>query len=94
MKPSTRSSAKAEVLLSPITMFTSLNILKTISRGTSATDQLQQNKLIDDPLLWFNFIEFRNKSSHSYNEDIAQVVFQAAKDFIPHAEELIKRLKK
>lgn len=54
--------------------------------------EMAQNKLIEDPQIWFEFIEARNKSSHSYDEPIAIEVFNKIKEFIPHAQDLRKRI--
>jgi nucleotidyltransferase substrate binding protein (TIGR01987 family) len=59
-----------------------------------AIRDMAQNKLIDDTKLWFDFLVARNKTSHSYDEDVAKEVYHEAKKIIPELEELILRLKK
>jgi nucleotidyltransferase substrate binding protein (TIGR01987 family) len=75
---------------------------KTAGRimGSSATAantvirEMARDGLIDDPELWFSFVVARNQSSHTYDENEAQRVFKIAQDFLPHGQELLKRLKK
>jgi nucleotidyltransferase substrate binding protein (TIGR01987 family) len=55
--------------------------------------EMAQNKLIDDPEKWFSFIEARNKTSHSYNESVANEVFGAAREFLLHGQKLLNRLR-
>lgn len=63
--------------------------------GSSATTarpvvrQMAQNSLIHDPLVWFDFIEARNKTSHTYNERIAQEVLQTALLFVDEGQKLL-----
>lgn len=73
---------------------TSLKIL-----GSSSTTakpvlrEMAQNGLIEDTQIWFDFVEARNKSSHTYNEDIAQDVFTVLNSFLPHGKALLEKLK-
>jgi nucleotidyltransferase substrate binding protein (TIGR01987 family) len=48
--------------------------------------------LIDSTDLWFEFIEARNKSSHTYKEEIAIEVFDVAKRFVAPGEALLTKL--
>lgn len=48
--------------------------------------------LISDPLPWFEFSEARNLSSHTYDGARAQEVYEVARRFQPHAQELLVRL--
>lgn len=48
--------------------------------------------LISDPLPWFEFGDARNLTSHTYDAAQAAAVYEAARRFLPHAEELLKRL--
>jgi nucleotidyltransferase substrate binding protein (TIGR01987 family) len=50
--------------------------------------------LIDDPLAWFNYREKRNLTSHIYDEEIAQDVYQSALAFLTDAKNLLAALKK
>lgn len=49
--------------------------------------------LIDDPIKWFYFLNQRNLTVHTYKEEIAQIVYQSAKDFIPYVEKLLTKAK-
>lgn len=48
--------------------------------------------LITDIDRWFDFIEARNKSSHTYDENIAAEVFSEISDFISFARELLSKI--
>lgn len=54
--------------------------------------EMAQNNLINDPNIWFSFIEARNKTSHSYDEHIAIEVFNKIKEFVPEAALLYEKL--
>lgn len=54
--------------------------------------EMAQNNLIDDPQLWFEFIEALNKSSHSYDEEIAKQVLDVVFKFAPEAKSLLLKL--
>ncbi|HBQ20450.1 MAG TPA: nucleotidyltransferase [Deltaproteobacteria bacterium] len=49
--------------------------------------------LIDDLNLWFGFLEKRNLTTHTYNEDQAEDVFEASKNFLEVAKKTLIRLK-
>ena len=63
-------------------MGTSANAPKTIIR------EMAQSNFISDVNLWFDFLEARNKSSHTYDEDIAIEVFQKTQQFLPQGKAL------
>lgn len=42
--------------------------------------------------IWFDFIEARNLTSHTYNEQIAKKVFETVKVFYPEAMALLEKL--
>ena len=48
--------------------------------------------LIANPELWFDFIESRNLTSHTYNEKVAQKVFADVQRFYPEAALLLEKL--
>lgn len=48
--------------------------------------------LITKPEVWFEFIEARNLTSHTYNEQIAKKVFETVKMFYPEAISLLEKL--
>lgn len=49
--------------------------------------------LIDSVENWMKFHRARNETSHTYNENTADVVFQVAVDFLPKAIQLLEALK-
>ena len=48
--------------------------------------------LIRDPLVWFEYGDAHNLTSHAYNRAKADIVFQAAVRFLPDAKYLLERL--
>lgn len=66
------------------------------SRSTTAKPvirEMAQNSLISKPDIWFDFVEARNKTSHSYDEAIAKQVFDVAVLFLPEGFSLLEELK-
>jgi nucleotidyltransferase substrate binding protein (TIGR01987 family) len=53
-----------------------------------------QIKLIDDPEKWFEFLEYRKETVHSYNEAVAQEIISILPVFKIEFNELILRLEK
>lgn len=51
-----------------------------------------KNNLIKDPLKWFDYLEARNNSAHTYDEDIANEVLDTARTIIDDAKYLLKQL--
>ncbi|MDR1560651.1 MAG: nucleotidyltransferase substrate binding protein [Clostridiales bacterium] len=51
-----------------------------------------ENRLITDIDKWMIFHAARNRTSHIYNEDVADEVFKVAKTFLPFARDLVERL--
>lgn len=73
---------------------TSRKVLGSSSTGPKiVVREMAQNGLIQDTDLWFDFLEARNKSSHTYNEDIAREVLATLTKFPSHANDLLARLK-
>lgn len=66
--------------------------------GTAASSpklvlrEMLQNGLITDIQQWFDFIEARNKSSHTYDEEIAKEVYLALLRFPEPAKRLVASL--
>ena len=48
---------------------------------------------IESPETWIGFLEARNQIAHSYNESVAQDVYEKAQHFPPLVRSLLKRLK-
>jgi nucleotidyltransferase substrate binding protein (TIGR01987 family) len=72
--------------------------MKTLGSTTMAAKpairEMARNNLINEPELWLSFIEARNNTSHSYDEDIAINVFEHIQRFQPEVKLLLERLKK
>ncbi len=54
--------------------------------------EMAQAGVIDDPNRWFDYLEARNLSSHSYNEDVAEKIYNIAKLSIGDFEKLCQKL--
>jgi nucleotidyltransferase substrate binding protein (TIGR01987 family) len=54
--------------------------------------EMLQNKYIINIETWFQFIEARNKSSHTYDEEIAAEVYSVVALFLPEARSLLSKL--
>jgi len=54
--------------------------------------QAANYKLISDPERWFTYHDARNLTSHTYNENVAEQTYRAAKDFYFDAEALLKTM--
>lgn len=50
-------------------------------------------KLIDDPEIWFDFIDDRNETVHTYNKSIANSIFNDLHLFDNEMSKLIQKLK-
>lgn len=55
--------------------------------------EMAQAGLIQDPQIWFDFLEARNLSSHTYKEEMAEKVYAVAKSFLPEGQALLLKLK-
>ncbi|MBL4942401.1 MAG: nucleotidyltransferase substrate binding protein [Colwellia sp.] len=51
-------------------------------------------KIIIDPLPWFEYHQARNTTSHTYDEVVAEQVYQSAKNFFDDAQLLYKELER
>ena len=65
----------------------------TTTAAKIAVREMARNKLIPDPQIWFDFIDARNETSHSYDEDVAQKIFLVAKKLPAEARALLDALK-
>lgn len=52
-----------------------------------------RQKFIEDPRVWFEFMRKRNLTSHVYNRDCAQEIFESLDVFEQEVEKLIAKLK-
>ncbi|MDQ6955484.1 MAG: nucleotidyltransferase substrate binding protein [Mariprofundaceae bacterium] len=48
--------------------------------------------LIDEPVVWFDYRQKRNLTTHTYNANVAQEVYQSAVAFANHAQKLLSAL--
>ena len=66
--------------------------------GTSTTApkqvvrEMAQNNFIQNVELWIEAIDYRNLSSHTYDEVLAEKVFVFAKSFLPELKKLSDKL--
>lgn len=58
-----------------------------------AVREMARADLVSSAELWLDFIEARNNSSHSYDEDVAAKVYEQILKFAVELKELILRLK-
>jgi nucleotidyltransferase substrate binding protein (TIGR01987 family) len=56
--------------------------------------EMAQNGYIEDVQVWFDALEKRNQTSHTYNEDLANEVFLFLKQFSKQFRILVINLKK
>lgn len=66
----------------------------TTAAAKPAIREMARNNLIADPSLWIDFIEARNNTSHSYDEDVAKKVFIQIQKFLPQVRALQTELQK
>ncbi|TKJ33187.1 MAG: nucleotidyltransferase [Planctomycetes bacterium B3_Pla] len=53
-----------------------------------------EQRLIDDPVKWFEYHEARNQTSHIYDESVAQDVFNVVGSFLDDVKKFFKTLEK
>ena len=51
-----------------------------------------ESKLISDLDQWMEYHSARNETSHTYDQDTADEIFQVAKTFFPDAEEFLRAM--
>lgn len=54
--------------------------------------EMAQNGYIQDVDIWLKAIDMRNLSSHTYKEDLAEKVYDFARDFSPQLLKLMEKL--
>jgi len=64
----------------------------TSTSAKPALREMLKSAMITDINLWFDFVEARNKSSHTYDENIAAEVFSHIAKFIDEARALLLKL--
>lgn len=72
---------------------TSIKILGLNTKSPNvAIRDMAQNAIIDDPQIWFDFLIARNRTSHTYAEDVAKQVFEEVARLVPELDKLIQKL--
>lgn len=70
---------------------------KTMGTNSSAPKEvireMAQNAYIINVDLWLKAVDMRNLSSHTYKEDLAEVVYNFANSFLPELKSLVAILK-
>jgi len=51
-----------------------------------------QNEIIDDPEKWFEYIKMRNFASHTYNEKLAEEIYNKIPDFEKAANTMLHKI--
>ena len=72
-----------------------INISPDIADGVTRRELFRlgvENRLIESIEDWMKFHVARNKTSYIYDEEIADRVFDAAKEFLPYAKFLLRNL--
>jgi nucleotidyltransferase substrate binding protein (TIGR01987 family) len=65
----------------------------SVSAPKVALREMAKAGLIGDIQRWFDYIEARNKSSHTYDQKIALEVLGELQDFMASAQDLLVKLK-
>jgi nucleotidyltransferase substrate binding protein (TIGR01987 family) len=63
-----------------------------IKSPNSAIRDMARNNLIDDTQVWFDLLVARNKTSHTYNDNVAKEVYEIAEKSICHFENLRQKI--
>lgn len=72
---------------------TSIRLLALPTKSpATAVREMAQNGLIENTNIWFDFLEARNKTSHTYDDKVAQQVYAVAEKFVPALDALIAKL--
>lgn len=71
--------------------------MKTLGSNTVAAKpairEMARSDLILNPEVWMQFVDSRNETSHSYDENVALRVFKVIEVFYPEALKLLAKLK-
>lgn len=65
----------------------------SVGNPKDAFREARKSGLIDDPAPWFEFLRYRNLTSHTYNGDVASEVHAVATTFPPFAKKVLASLK-
>jgi len=75
----------------------SLNVGNSVVDGVPRLELFKlaaESGLILDSEIWFDFHDARNKTSHEYGEEVAEVVLEYALKFLPSVKEFLEALEK
>lgn len=50
--------------------------------------------IINNESIWIQMLHDRNNSSHTYNKEIADLIFQNIELYVPHIKDAIEKLTK
>ena len=81
------------LILLEMPRFSDSNLRFSTTAPKQVVREMAQNGYISDVELWLMAIDKRNLSSHTYNELIADEVFNFANDFLSEAQKLLAFLK-
>lgn len=74
---------------------TSKKIMGTASSAPKdVIREMAQNFYIENIDVWLKSIDMRNISSHTYKENLAELVYNFAKDFLPELNSLVEKFDK
>jgi nucleotidyltransferase substrate binding protein (TIGR01987 family) len=72
--------------------------MKLLGSATGAAKpalrEMARSNLIKNPSDWIDFVDARNNTSHSYDEEVASAVFGRVRQFLPCGQQLIVELQK
>lgn len=74
-----------------------LNLNPDVTLGVTKKELFRlsaENALIGDVSKWFTFQTSRNRTSHTYSENVAEEVFVRAKEFLPYVKKFYTQLEK
>jgi nucleotidyltransferase substrate binding protein (TIGR01987 family) len=72
-----------------------MNVSPDVADGVTRRELFRfsaENKLLENVDEWMVFHGARNRTSHTYDETVADEVFAVAMDFLPYAQDLLSRL--
>ena len=92
--PKTQISRDATIQRFEFTFELSWKLMQTILKDNSieaygpknAIRESAKLSLIDDPSKWFEFLEARNQIAHTYNDKLADDVYNKANEFIMYLQ--------
>ena len=65
-----------------------------VNSPRDAFREAAKQQLIEDPLIWFEFIKKRNLTTHMYNQNYADEIFQSLPLFKTELDKVIENIKR